>query len=695
MEVVSPAGCPESVVAAVQNGADAVYMGLKDYNLQKNAVNFTLPELGRAIEYCRVRGVKTYLTLNMLSTNEELPIIAERAKTACRYGIDAIIIQDLGVFSAVRQAAPHVPVFAGAQMGIHNLEGVKMAAAMGFRRVTLSRMLSRKRLSQICQKAPIEVEAIVHGNLCIGYSGQCYLSTITDKKSENRGVCARPCERSFVSGNNTPGYPLSLKDYCLAHYLAELKNIGLTAVKIEGRARRPEYSAIVTAIYSKAITSGRQPRTDELAVLPKAFSPQGFTDGYYTSRINADMLGAPTEENKGDSVIFATARKNYLNGEFQRVPVRFVGEIKEGRRAKIGAIDDRGNTSVVYGALPQLAFHKQLTLASLQTQLHITRGTPFKCVGVKGKVAPGLALKLSDFDQMRRDLLEDLLKQRKHFESRVEGEFIPAQYDSGYSEPPVLTISVSKLSQLSKDILEIKPKILYIPVTEFDFESELLKDFLDDEDITVSAIIPRILHDNERAKISEALTAAAKNGVTEALVGNLGHILFARGHGLEVRGDFGFNVYNTESLVVLRNLRLKSAALSFEMKLSEIRQMPKPLDTELIVYGRLPLMITESCIIKNCTGVCACDNFSGLRDEEGALYPVLPELGCRNVVYSPNKLFMADQRRATSNLGLWAERLMFTTENAVECAAVAKRYAGDGTFEPLGHFRGVYFTGVE
>ena len=695
MEIISPAGCPESVVAAVQNGADAVYMGLKDYNSLKNAVNFTPSELGRAAEYCRIRGVKTYLCLNTMSTDEELSIIADRAKMACRYGIDAIIVGDLGVFSAVRHAVPYVPVFAGAQMGIHNLEGVKMAAAMGFRRVTVSRMLSRKRLAYICQYAPIEVEAIVHGELCIAHSGMCYLSTITDKKSENRGVCARPCERSFVSGNNTPGHPLSLKDQCLAHYLAELKKIGLTAVKIEGRSRRPEYSAIVTAIYSKAITSGKQPRTDELSVLPKVFSPQGFTDGYFTSRINADMLGVPARENKSDNVIFATARKNYLNGEFQRVPVRFVGEIAEGRQAKIGAIDDRGNTSVVYGALPQQAFHKELTLASLQTQLHKTRGTPFKCAGVKGSVAPGLALRLSDFDQMRRALLADLLKQRKHLEPRAEGEFSHTEYDLNHSEPPALTISVTKLSQLSRDILELKPKILYIPVAEFDFDSELLKEFLEDEDITVSAIIPRIMHDNESAKISLALVDAVKNGVTEALVGNLGHIQFCRGHGLEVRGDFGFNVYNSESLMVLRNLGLKSAVLSFEMKLSEIRAMTKPLDTELIVYGRLPLMITESCIIKNCLEVCACDNFPGLRDEEGSLFPILPEPGCRNVVLSPNKLFMADQRRATHNLGLWAERLMFTTENAVECAAVAKRYAGDGNFEPLGHFRGAYFTGVE
>jgi putative protease len=164
---------------------------------------------------------------------------------------------------------------------------------------------------------------------------------------------------------------------------------------------------------------------------------------------------------------------------------------------------------------------------------------------------------------------------------------------------------------------------------------------------------------------------------------------------MTVRGDFGLNVFNTESLYALRNLGLKSATLSFELRLAEMREISKPIDTELIVYGRLPLMYTENCIVKSTTGACTCNNFSGLVDRQGALYPIMPEFGCRNVLLNSKKLFMADKRRATAALGLWAERLSFTTENALECVAVLKRYMGLSDFEPPGYTRGLYYKGVE
>ena len=696
LEVVSPAGCPESVVAAVQNGADAVYLGFADYNARKRAIGFTPSEMARAIEYCRIRGVKTYLALNMIMTNSELPTVAERAKSACRYGIDAIIIQDLGAMIAVKQAVPEVTLFAGVRMNIHNLEAVKMAAAMGFKRAVLAPELSRSKLTHICKNSPIEIEILVHGNLCISYQGQCYLSAVLTKSSSNRGLCNCPCRQSFASGGNSPGYPLSLKDQCLVRYLEDMKNIGITAVKIEGRLRRPEYSAMVSSIYSKSILSGWPPGSDELGVLHKNFAKNGFSEGYYSGRFGPAISGEPEIELKGDNHTFSSTRKNYLNGEFQRVPVRFVGVISEGEQIKIGAIDDRGNTATAYGPPPEPAFHRQINSASLATQLHKTSGTPFKCIGVKSKVEPNLTVKTSVLNDIRHTLLDQLLQARKAPQVRAEGTYTPStyEYESG-EQPPRLNILVSKLSQLSKEIESYMPEIIYIPVTEFDYDSDVLMSLLNNENITISAVLPRVIHDNEANRISDALSKAAKRGVQEALISNLGQVQFARNHGLAIRADYGFNAYNSETLNVLRNLRFKSATISFEMKLSDVREMHKPLDCELIVYGRLPLMFTESCIIRSCAGVCACDNFTGLRDEKGALYPVLPEIGCRNILLSSGKLFMADRRRALMPLGLWAERLVFTTENAIECLSVVKRYAGEGDYEPPGFTRGLYYSEID
>jgi len=341
----------------------------------------------------------------------------------------------------------------------------------------------------------------------------------------------------------------------------------------------------------------------------------------------------------------------------------------------------------------------------LQTQLHKTTGTPFICLGVKGSVDPGLTVPASAFNEMRREAFAEILEQRKPVQMRAEGDYTPSRYASDMNvpdeleikklKPPAITISLSGLDQFSMELAELHPKIIYIPITEFDFESPELHKTLKNENSTIGVSLPRIIHDNEKKRISGMLDKAVNHGIKEVLVNNIGQILFAKKYGMTVRGDFGFNVYNSETLYVLQKLGLKSATLSFELPLSEIREISKPIDTELITYGRLPLMITENCIVRNSTDACTCDSFTGLVDEQGALYPVEPDFGCRNVLLSSKKLFMGDKRRSISSLGLWAERLNFTTENAIECVTITKRFMGLGNFTPPGYTRGMYYKSLE
>jgi putative protease len=704
LEILSPAGSPEGVIAAVQNGADAIYLGLNEFNAHMDAENFTFDEFGRALTYCRIRGIKAYLTLNSLATDHELPVIAHQVKEASRFGIDAAIIQDFGVMKAVKDAVPDLPIHASTRMSIHNLEGVKMAAAMGFSRVVAARELSRKKLFHICRYSPIEIEVIVHGNLCMSYSGQCYMGALVGGSGSNRGRCSQPCQQDYSTAGHTITYPLALKDGCLVRYLADLEAIGVTSAIIEGRLKRPEYTAIATGIYSRAAHSDRAPTQESMRTLQKTFSKQGFTDGFYTDRRNTDMLGVREEDKRSDTKLFSSTRKRYLNGEFQRVPIRFVGSIVSGERVKLAAADDQNNAAVVYGPVPEQAFHKELTTAVLQTHLHKTSGTPFQCMGVKSTVEPGLTIPISAFEDMRRELFAEILEQRKPITMRTEGEYNPSgaifdELNSGERElklknPSVFTVSVTKSDQLSQELEELRPKFIYIPVTELNYDSSVLKGFLSNEDITVAVVLPRVIHDNEKKRVSGMLKRAASLGISDALVGNIGQIQFARSHGMSVRGDYGLNVYNSETLYVLQKLGFRSATLSFELRLAEIREMSKPIDTELITYGRLPLMITENCIVRNSSDACTCDSFTGLVDEQGAVFPVEPEYGCRNVLFNSKKLFMADKRRAISSLGLWAERLCFTTENAIECVTVMKRYMGLSDFSPPGFTRGMYFRGT-
>ena len=321
LELLAPAGSMESITAAVQNGADAVYFGYGDFNARRNAKNFSEEEAAAAVSYCHLRGCKVHLTLNTLLTDRELAGAAEVAAHASAIGVDAVIVQDLGVMRMLRQTVPDLPVHASTQMTIHSLDGVKRCADLGASRVVLSRELSRDQIEFICQRSPIEIEVFGHGALCMCYSGQCFFSSVIGGRSGNRGLCAQPCRLKYGWGNRADSYPLSLKDASLAGHLKELQDMGVACLKLEGRMKRPEYVAIVTGIYSRALREGREPTPEELEQLEQAFSRQGFTQGYYLDRKGPDMFGV-RQEGKEPRELYAQARATYENGDHRKEPVR-------------------------------------------------------------------------------------------------------------------------------------------------------------------------------------------------------------------------------------------------------------------------------------------------------------------------------------------------------------------------------------
>ena len=277
MELLAPAGSMEALRAAVCNGADAVYLGADTFNARINARNFSAADLQEAVVYCHVRGVKVHLTLNTLVLDREMPRAAELIRLAASCGVDAFIVQDLGVVSLCRQLAPDVPIHASTQMSIHSLEGVMEAAALGCSRVVLARELPAEEIAHICKRSPVEIEVFVHGALCMCYSGQCYLSSVIGRRSGNRGRCAQPCRLPY--GVNAPAkkaYPLSLKDSCLAGRLEEMGAMGVSCVKLEGRMKRPEYVAVITSVYRRLLDEKRRPTREEQRQLELAFSRSGW-----------------------------------------------------------------------------------------------------------------------------------------------------------------------------------------------------------------------------------------------------------------------------------------------------------------------------------------------------------------------------------------------------------------------------------
>jgi len=692
MELLSPAGSPEAIIAAVQNGADAVYLGIGDFNARRGAKNFTPEEFEKAIRYCRVRGCKVHLTLNTLVNDREMESAVEQAKLASDLGADALIVQDLGLVRAIRSALPDIPIHASTQMSIHNLAGVEAAADMGATRAVLARELSFEQIKYITRHASIETEVFAHGALCFCHSGQCYMSAVIGQRSGNRGMCAQPCRLQYSLGGRMDDYPLSLKDNCLVDRLAELEKAGVACVKIEGRAKRPEYSAIVTGIYSRALKNRRRPSSEEMQQLESAFSRDGFTQGYFNGT-KKDMHGTRGEPDRESEKLFNAARKAYGDGEVRRVPMHFYTVCEKGKPITAIAFDNDGNKAIASGGIPEKARKGGLTVSYLQEQMNKTGGTPFYAIENKAKVDPGLFLPASEINELRRQLISSIADERAKPAERAVGDIPQKPINIPIGSKPKTIFQVLKAEQLTVELAELKPDYIYVPLMLLAEDPSVLRPFLDNGAKPV-AVLPRIITDDEMPIVFKAMQKLVSHGIDEALVGNMGHIMAARSAGMKVRGDFGLNCFNSHTLGVIRDAGFMSATVSFELRTAQIKDLYKPLDTEMIVYGRLPLMVSDQCIISHSAGRCNCQVPANMSDRKGSVFPVEKEFGCRNVIYNAHKLFLAERMDEINSLGLWAVRLMFTNENPRECVAAAKGALGISEYTPNATTKGLYYRGV-
>lgn len=694
MEILSPAGSPEALRAAVCAGADAVYLGFGQFNARRGARNFSRDEFASAVSYCHLRGVKTYLTLNTLATDREMADAVDCAVQASKLGADAALVQDMGLVRALRQAAPDLPLHASTQMTIHNLDGVKQAADLGMTRAVLARELSRRDIAYICERSPIEIEVFVHGALCMCYSGQCFMSSVIGGRSGNRGMCAQPCRLPYGWGDEVAsGHPLSLKDMSLAGHLKELQEMGVACAKIEGRMKRPEYVYIVTKVYADALREGREPTAEELSRLEQAFSRQGFTDGYFMERKGPDMFGV-REEAKNPKELFAQAKAAYDKSEGPGVPVKLYAMIRAGEPVQVGAKDPEGRVVTAAGRTPEVARRRETTQEEVEAQLSKTGGTPYRVTGVRSLVQEELMVPLSVLNGLRRQVLDELSARRTALPERRHSEYkLGARYENYRGEPDIY-LSLRRVGQMTFELIKQRPAMITLPIEEIAAHSPDVAAAIQ-RGVPVAAVLPRICFDRELPELQRRLEAAREAGVTDAYVGNLGLIPLCKRAGLRLRGDFGLQVFNSQGVKEYRRLGFQSLTASFELKLAQIRDLSKAVELEIIAYGRLPLMITENCAVKNQAGKCVCSNVNLLTDRKGVRFPVERAYGCRNEVLNANKVFLADKAADWKKAGLRAIRLLFTTENGVECAQVLEAYRGKGNYVPNNYTRGLYYRDVE
>ncbi len=686
IEVLAPAGSLESFEAAVRSGADAVYFGFGNFNARRNAKNFTSEDMRQAAEMARVRGVRVYLTLNTLTADSELSAALRTAEIAAEVGIDALIVQDLGLASLLRKHLPNMPLHASTQMSVHSPEALAPLKELGFSRVVVAREMDEGSLSVICDEAKrlgIEVEAFVHGALCMCLSGQCYLSSILGGRSGNRGLCAQPCRLEFAVKNGT-GHDLSLKDMSYIPHIAEMAEMGVTSFKIEGRMKRPEYvAAAVSAVRSAA--DGKPVSGDTAELLSGIFSRSGHTDGYYNNALGKDMFGTRTEKDAEMTAKMINQAHEIYRREYQRVPVNANLSVKVGKPLSLTVWDDDGNSVTVSGNIPETAISRAVDRDFLVSKLDKTGGTPYYFDNINCDIYDGLSVGASAVSELRRQGFEKLTALRAKYDKiRALGSTV-AEYETrvfnGTARPIKTVASFKNITQIPENLDGVSAVVL---PCETDFSCLHLPD-----SVEIIADIPRgILHTAD--KVLKQLKYAKDNGVKAAVCGTLAAFTLAKNVGLYPISGFGMNIFNSESIATVENMGAVGTVLSFEMSLNDISRLSGKTPLGIITYGRLPLMIFRNCPNKNGDGCAKCSGCAELTDRKGVTFPVM----CRgefSEMLNSRPLWMFDRKGELKNLDF--EVLYFTDESRERCDevlnALRKNRKSDIEFT-----RGLYYREV-
>ncbi len=645
-ELLCPAGSPEALDAAIEGGADAIYFGGASFNARMNAKNFGGDALRSAVLRAHTFGVKTYLTLNTLVTDRELPSFVDAAREALRAGVDALIVADLGGAAAIKRAIPSAELHASTQMSGHTAAMGHELSRLGFSRMVIARETSAENIRTVVQNSPIEVEIFVHGALCVSHSGQCLFSSLVGGRSGNRGECAQPCRLPYTctdcKGRKREGYPLSLKDLSLATHLPELIDIGVASLKIEGRMKSPEYVRDTARIWRRLLDEHRAATPAEMHELSEIFSRGGFTDGYYMGRIDHKMLGVRSEDDKSNS-----RTRDAFSGLSRRHTLDIKVSIKADRPMQI-TLSDATRSVTVCGDTPMPAINSPLSHENAERNLTKLGATLYRVGKFSLELDDGLMLPLSRLNDLRR---RAIAAWEEGLQSASVEEFPHKPLAPSAKRTRRTTARFYKKEQITKQAEAYFDRI-YLPLEKFAPPAN-------------GVILPPVIFDSAWESVELMLKNAAQNGAKYAMVGNVGHLELVRKTDLVPVGDFRFNVTNTESAARLESLGIFEYILSPELTLPQMRDLGG--NCEAIVYGRLPMMTLEKCAISEIADckTCATDSVV-LRDRKGMEFPILREWEHRNTVYNSLPTSMSDRQSELDRADLIARHFLFTVESTAE-----------------------------
>ncbi len=665
-EVLSPAGSMEALQAAIQNGADAVYLGLPDFSARAGADNFTPEQLLTAISLCHAVGVKVYVALNTLIFDRELKKMEAAIRQVADLGADAIIVQDLATARLAREIAPSLPLHASTQMCIYSPSGAKELEKMGFTRAVLARELSADEVRQIARSTKLELEVFVHGALCMCYSGHCYFSSVIGRNSGNRGRCAQPCRLPYENG-----YPLSLKDLSLLDHATQMANVGVTSFKIEGRLKSAAYVGAVTHALAEAL-QGKAPDEATYKQLSDLFSRDGFTDGYWTNTVGKTMFGTKQKTEYADyqaALKIQNERKPYKRFSLS---VSLCASVNSPCK---WTFSDGIREVTYFGAAAQPAQNKALSQAALFERLDKLTDTPYSLVSCALTGEDNIFLPISAVNEARREGLKLLDNARGHTE--------------GHTTLPFTTPNLTPSNHVGGT------QILYHSPAAFDSAT--------DHSVFAAVWLPEqhahlyhgenagahIDHFTPESEFENIFARLRQNGISRVLVGNIGHIRPFAEAGFEVWGDYALNI--TNSLALSEYKQLHNACLSFELSLPQIRDMTLSLPSTLIVYGRLPLMQFKNCVICQKSKCIDHSGFIPLRDRKGMDFLLQCRAYCGNTLFNAVPLWLGG--KDLQGFAHLDRRFDFTDETPAQVRNILKQYADGVT--PDGNFtKGLYTRGV-
>ena len=717
VELLAPAGSYEAFLGAVNAGADAVYLGGDRYGARAYADNFTAEEICHALRTAHFMGKKIYLTVNTLLKDAEIDNLYDWLLPFYEAGLDGVIVQDIGVLRYIREYFKELPVHASTQMSVTGPRGAAFLKEQGVVRVVPARELSLAEVRRIREETCLETECFVHGAMCYSYSGQCLFSSLLGGRSGNRGTCAQPCRLPYqiYSGGarlDGPPYPLSLKDLCTVTYLPQLIEAGIDSFKIEGRMKKPEYTAGVTAFYRKYIdlyeekgAEGFHVREKDSRELYSLYIRSDVQTGYYERHNGVETITPQKPGYAGtDEELLRHIRARYIH-EPEKLPVRMQAVLKAGERAvlQISAVADENGQDTritVQGDRVQPAQTTPLKEEDVRRQLMKTGASCIRAAECEIEMPEDIFLPVSALNRLRRDGVaafeRQYISQNKMPAVRsvdpsdhpaIRDDIDPGRQSDGRKDAEnihreiVYDISVTTIGQLETAALYPCRRI-YIDSDLYLERSEQVRACMDAHTgpayyLALPYVI-RVRDEDYLNRLTGLLlrTTGRAELIRGFLVRNYEEIAYVRslGKGYDLIPDAGLSVFNRYGVEFWRD-HCSEVTIPYELNAAEAGRLAayarrSGMRTALIVYGRIPMMITANCIRKT-AGVCGGSGSIGIKDRYGTDFPVETNCThCYNIIYNSVPYSLHLQEKEVRRIGAEVRRYDFTAEPAADCRII-------------------------